>query len=583
MKFQSVNNENRLNENTITLEELTQDLANKSNDDQTTSELEKQQFESAVKLILERASKKFGSKMPASITIKTTTTSLTNQASPTPPSTSIDPGKPIFSDNKSTISNEPSLLGDTSKTPEYQFSSTPTQLNTPTMNALIDSFSGSTTGFMSLPQTAATSPATSSSSLMFLSTGQAKKQKKFRLEANEFNFNPFNNFNSIGTTSAAAAASINEEVLAKSEPKTNFQFDDQNKIQENTKSIMKETTHSYSESKQIDTSDNNSKIIRLPVVNNNCESNNFSKINNNSDSESNMSIYSEEGHKNRTKKRLNSTSSSISNLNDTNLSIYSVRQAPTLATGRRSKDVLLPPEEAKKRQERRERNKEAAARCRRKREDLTTNLTRQTEVLSRQQDGLKRKFQDLLTEKTRLEKILHSHEKVCQHLPSKNQKNHVNMNNNVINADDLVAQQQQQQHQQLIRIKKEDIDDIKKLSSEKVQQKLTTVNITGGCGNNTNSQATTSTKSYPPQASPSLYSNNIPSLTNTSHVGSSGVSASPGQFDKTNLLRSPVDSLNRLNLFNSKQVHHHQQQQQQQQSNKIFQIFSLLPAYLFLA
>ena len=53
-----------------------------------------------------------------------------------------------------------------------------------------------------------------------------------------------------------------------------------------------------------------------------------------------------------------------------------IRPAPTLATGRKSKDTELPPDEARKRQDRRERNKEAAARCRRKREDLTTTLTK---------------------------------------------------------------------------------------------------------------------------------------------------------------------------------------------------------------
>lgn len=39
------------------------------------------------------------------------------------------------------------------------------------------------------------------------------------------------------------------------------------------------------------------------------------------------------------KKRVNSNCSSSSNINDNNISINSIRSAPTLATGRRSKDT----------------------------------------------------------------------------------------------------------------------------------------------------------------------------------------------------------------------------------------------------
>jgi fos-like antigen len=69
----------------------------------------------------------------------------------------------------------------------------------------------------------------------------------------------------------------------------------------------------------------------------------------------------------------NRANSSCGNLN---AMAGQIRPAPTLATGRKSKDTELPPDEARKRQDRRERNKEAAARCRRKREDLTTTLTK---------------------------------------------------------------------------------------------------------------------------------------------------------------------------------------------------------------
>lgn len=179
------------------------------------------------------------------------------------------------------------------------------------------------------------------------------------------------------------------------------------------------------------------------------------------------SIYSK-------KPRTNSSTSSVTNLNESLTSLYTVRPAPTLATGRKSKDVTLPPAESAKRQERRNRNKEAAARCRRKREEQTYTLSKKTDALSQHGECLKRKGQELLAERNRLEKILISHEKVCQHRMntssiksncSQQQKQEVM---NQINQ----SFQSQQQQQQLIRIKKEEIDDIKKISSEKIQQKL---------------------------------------------------------------------------------------------------------------
>jgi hypothetical protein len=50
------------------------------------------------------------------------------------------------------------------------------------------------------------------------------------------------------------------------------------------------------------------------------------------------------------------------------------RIAPTLSSGRKSKDEPLPPEEDNKRKQRRDRNKEAAAKCRRKRNELREEL-----------------------------------------------------------------------------------------------------------------------------------------------------------------------------------------------------------------
>ncbi len=466
--------------------------------------------------------------MPSSITIKTTTTSLTNELS----STSINPDKTIIcSENKSLASIEPVSTGNTLNTPELNFSSTPTnQSSKPTLNAIFESFSVSN-NFMTLPQTSATSPSTSSSSLMFLSTGQAKKQKKFRVDADEFNFNPVNN---ASNNSLVICATKNEKMEIKIDPI----------LKEYEKTVLPITTI---------LAPTNSKIAD--------EINGVKYENNYSDSESKTSTNSDEAKSNRIKNRLDSTSSTVSNFNDTNMSIGSMRQAPTLATGRRSKDVFLPPDEAKKRQERRERNKEAAARCRRKREDLTTNLTRQTEVLTIMQNGLKRKQQELLSEKIRLEKNLNSHEKSCPYSQSKNQTNITcanNVNNNLISCDNSVAQQQnfqsQQQQQQLIRIKKKDIDDIKKLSSEKVQQKLTVSLSPVNSGTATYSQDNFN-KNYQSQAS---YLNSVSPINNS---GSGLTLALPVQFDKVNMLNSPVESLNRLNFLNQKTVNHQQHQQ----------------------
>ena len=57
---------------TISLEELANDLGSESSGNEWTSEDEKKRLESAVQLILERASRKLGSgSFPTSITIKT--------------------------------------------------------------------------------------------------------------------------------------------------------------------------------------------------------------------------------------------------------------------------------------------------------------------------------------------------------------------------------------------------------------------------------------------------------------------------------------------------------------------------------
>ena len=89
------------------------------------------------------------------------------------------------------------------------------------------------------------------------------------------------------------------------------------------------------------------------------------------------------------------------------------RSAPTLATGRRSRDLELPPDEARKRQERRERNKHAAARCRRRREQLAETLSQKTNQLSQEQDQLNKSYQDLVKQKVEWERIYNEHVKAC--------------------------------------------------------------------------------------------------------------------------------------------------------------------------
>lgn len=90
------------------------------------------------------------------------------------------------------------------------------------------------------------------------------------------------------------------------------------------------------------------------------------------------------------------------------------RPAPTLATGRRPRNLELPPDEARKREDRRERNKQAAARCRRRREELAETLSLKTSQLNKEQDNLKRNYDELLKEKSRWQKMLNDHLKECK-------------------------------------------------------------------------------------------------------------------------------------------------------------------------
>lgn len=107
----------------------------------------------------------------------------------------------------------------------------------------------------------------------------------------------------------------------------------------------------------------------------------------------------------------------------------------------------MPPDESKKRQERRERNKEAAAKCRKKREDQAQRLELETKELKDIRLNLKRKFDELLAERNRLEKIFQYHEKVCPYAANTNEER--------INKNSSETSSPVQSQQQLVRIKKE--------------------------------------------------------------------------------------------------------------------------------
>lgn len=189
------------------------------------------------------------------------------------------------------------------------------------------------------------------------------------------------------------------------------------------------------------------------------------------------------------KQHANSNCSSSSNMNDNNMSINSIRSAPTLATGRRSKDTELPPDESRKRQERRERNKEAAAKCRKKREDQAQRLEHETKELKEMKLNLKRKFDELLAERNRLEKMFQYHEKVCPYASNTSEDRTNNNKNSNETSNSIQSQQQLQHQQQLIRIKKEHY-------SEKNKQQDTKTGQNSFCKNSSNYYPLTSNKEH---------------------------------------------------------------------------------------
>ena len=71
--------------------------------------------------------------------------------------------------------------------------------------------------------------------------------------------------------------------------------------------------------------------------------------------------------------------------------------------------MQLPPEEENRRRLRRERNKQAAARCRKRRLDHTTELTKITDGLEDEQRKMQKELQDLERQKEELEFYMKSH------------------------------------------------------------------------------------------------------------------------------------------------------------------------------
>lgn len=82
------------------------------------------------------------------------------------------------------------------------------------------------------------------------------------------------------------------------------------------------------------------------------------------------------------------------------------RPAPTLASGRKSKNTVLSPDEERKREERRKRNREAAEKCKQNRESVVKSLERNYEGLVNEQKKLLFEQDSLLKEKSRLLQLL---------------------------------------------------------------------------------------------------------------------------------------------------------------------------------
>ena len=244
------------------------------------------------------------------------------------------------------------------------------------------------------------------------------------------------------------------------------------------------------------------------------------------------------------------------NSDDANSSMS--RSAPTLATGRRSKDTELPPDEAKKRQERRERNKEAAARCRRKREELTVTLTKKTELLSRERESLRQLAQDLAREKSRLESSFLVHEKSCAGKSLKAVT--------ITVSPTTPSHKSSSSQNNLLRIRKEEINEIIKQSSERKHKQNPGATVPPTTPQLINSLVSASA------AFPSNFTGGISSLLNTSQSEHNPFqqhhSAAAAASFSNSFTNAVLSNLNEATKNAQKQLQQQQQQQQQQQDGQ---------------
>ena len=126
-----------------------------------------------------------------------------------------------------------------------------------------------------------------------------------------------------------------------------------------------------------------------------------------------------------------------------------------MASGRKSKSIVLSEDEARKREIRRQRNRNAAEKCKLKRSCIEENLNNDRKRLSEENANLLQENEKLLAKKRRLEEMLNSHP--CKNRPSSSSQNQqvsysvqsTRMPTNAVpvtgmNFCDLVPQQQQQ-------------------------------------------------------------------------------------------------------------------------------------------
>lgn len=85
------------------------------------------------------------------------------------------------------------------------------------------------------------------------------------------------------------------------------------------------------------------------------------------------------------------------------------KPAPTLSSGRRSKNAVLTPEEDVKREIRRQRNRVAAEKCKKKREEIEKGLENTVKQLESKQNELMANLNNLNKKKAFLEKLLQQH------------------------------------------------------------------------------------------------------------------------------------------------------------------------------